>query len=41
MKNKIYPRTGNTQTAYLKSVATGPAIEVGDFTIYNDFMNDP
>lgn len=39
--NIIYPRTGDTQTVYLKSVITKPAIEVGDFTIYNDFVNDP
>ena len=39
--NKIYPRTGDTQTVYLKSVITRPNIEVGDFTIYNDFINDP
>lgn len=26
---------------YLKSVVTRPTIEVGDFTIYNDFVNDP
>lgn len=40
MKNKMYPRTGDTQTVYLKSVVTRPAIEVGDFTIYNDSVND-
>ena len=39
--NKIYPRTGDTQTVYLKSVITRPNIEVGDFTIYNDFVNNP
>ena len=39
--NKIYPRSGDTQTVYLKSVITRPTIEVGDFTIYNDFVNDP
>lgn len=38
---KIYPRTGDTQTVYLKSVVTCPTIEVGDFTIYNDFVNNP
>lgn len=41
MKNTIYPRTGDTQTVYLKSVVSRPTIEVGDFTIYNDFVNDP
>lgn len=39
--SKIYPRTGDMQTVYLKSVITRPTIEVGDFTIYNDFVNDP
>lgn len=39
--NIIYPRTGDIQTVYLKSVITKPTIEVGDFTIYNDFANDP
>lgn len=39
--NKIYPRTGDTQTVYLESVITRPNIEVGDFTIYNDFVDDP
>ena len=38
---KIYPRSGDNQTVYLKSVITRPNIEVGDFTIYNDFENDP
>ncbi len=38
---KIYPRTGDTQTIYLKSVITRQNIEVGDFTIYNDFVNAP
>lgn len=39
--SNIYPRTGDAQTVYLKSVITRPTIEVGDFTIYNDFVNDP
>jgi len=39
--NKTYPRTGDTQTIYLKSIITRPTIEIGDFTIYNDFVNDP
>lgn len=38
---KIYPRTGDRQTVYLKSVVTDPGITVGDFTMYNDFVNDP
>lgn len=39
--NKIYPRTGDTQTVYLNAVVRDPAIEAGDFTIYNDFVADP
>lgn len=39
--NIIYPRTGDTQTIYLKAIVTRPTIDVGDFTIYNDFANDP
>ena len=39
--DKIYPRSGDTQTVYLKSVVKRPTIEVGDFTIYNDFVNEP
>ena len=36
MVNKVYPRTGDTQTIYLKNVITNPNIEVGNYTIYND-----
>lgn len=38
---KIYPRTGDKQTVYLKNVITAPNIQVGDFTMYNDLFNDP
>lgn len=38
---KIYPRTDNKETVYLKSTITDPNIIVGDFTMYNDFVNDP
>lgn len=38
---KVYPRTGDNQIVYLKSVITDPNIEVGEYTIYNDFVNDP
>ena len=41
MVNKVYPRTGDTQTIYLKNVITNPNIEVGNYTIYNDFVSDP
>lgn len=40
-QTEIYPRSGDNQTVYLKSVITHQNIEVGDFTIYNDFVNDP
>ena len=38
---KIYPRNGDNTIVYLKNVITDPYIEVGDFTFYNDFVNDP
>lgn len=41
LENKIYPRTGDTQTVYLKNVITESGIEIGDYTMYNDFVNDP
>lgn len=40
-EKKIYPRTGDRETVYLKNVVTDPGIIVGDFTIYNDFVHDP
>lgn len=40
-EHKIYPRMGDTQTVYLKNVITDPGIEVGDYTMYNDFVHDP
>ncbi|MBC2397950.1 CatB-related O-acetyltransferase [Clostridium tetanomorphum] len=39
--NKVYPRSNNYQTVYLKNVITKDNIKVGDYTIYNDFYNDP
>lgn len=41
MNRKIYPRTGDTQIVYLQNVITKPNIEVGAYTIYNDFVHDP
>lgn len=41
MMTKIYPRTEDKQTAYLNAVIKDPQIEVGDYTIYNDFVADP
>lgn len=39
--NKIYPRSNDYQTIYLKNVITRDNIKVGDYTIYNDLYNDP
>lgn len=38
---KIYPRSNDRETVYLKNVITDPEITVGNYTIYNDFVNDP
>ena len=40
-KQKIYPRSKDQETVYLKNVITDPSIIVGDYTMYNDFVNDP
>jgi virginiamycin A acetyltransferase len=40
-ENKIYPRPGDKQTVYLKNVITDPNIEVGNYTMYNDFVQEP
>lgn len=40
-KSLIYPRAFDNQIVYLKNVIDKPNIEIGDFTIYNDFVNDP
>lgn len=40
-EKQIYPRTGDNETIYLKNVITDPNIIVGDYTMYNDFVNDP
>lgn len=38
---KTYPRSHDKQIVYLQSVVTDPNIEVGEYTIYNDFVHDP
>lgn len=40
-EKKLYPRTGDIETIYLKEAVTDPNITVGDYTMYNDFVNDP
>ena len=39
--NKIYPRSHDQSIVYLKNVITRSTIEVGEYTIYNDFVHDP
>lgn len=41
ISEKIYPRTGDTETVYLKNVITDQNIEIGDYTMYNDFAHNP
>ena len=41
MKHRMYPRPNDPQIVYLKDVVTSPNIQVGDYTIYNDFVRDP
>ena len=38
---KIYPRSQGHSTVYLQNVVTDSSISVGDYTIYDDFVNDP
>ncbi len=40
-QNTIYPRSNDNETVYLKNVISNPNIIVGDYTMYNDFINDP
>lgn len=37
----IYPRPHDTQTVYLRPLITRPTIDIGAYTIYNDFVRDP
>ena len=41
MKQKIYPRSNDKETIYLKNIIKNPNIIVGDYTIYNDLKNNP
>lgn len=40
-KDAMYPRPDDTWTIYLKNAITNPAISVGDYTMYHDFVYDP
>lgn len=39
--DKLYPRSNDPQTIYLKNAIITPNIHIGDYTIYNDFVHDP
>lgn len=41
MNDTIYPRQGDTETVYLKNVVNDANIEIGDYTMYNDYVRDP
>lgn len=36
---KLFPRSNDKSTCYLKNIITNPNIIVGDFTFYHDFDN--
>lgn len=38
---RVYPRSDDRRTVYLQSVVTDPGIQVGEFTMYHDFVHDP
>ncbi len=38
---KLYPRSQGHSTVYLQNVVTDPSIQVGEYTIYDDIVNDP
>ena len=40
-REKLYPRTGDTQTIYLKNAITHLNITVGSYTMYHDFVHPP
>ncbi|MGC3978380.1 MAG: CatB-related O-acetyltransferase [Paludibacteraceae bacterium] len=41
MNAKIHPRNNDYQIIYLNTVVNNPNIIIGDYTVYNDFVNDP
>lgn len=41
MPQKIYPRSKDKETVYLKGVVSNPNIIIGDYTMYNDFVREP
>ena len=41
MTKKIYPRSDDRDTVYLRNVVSNPRITVGEYTMYNDFVRNP
>ena len=41
MPHKIYPRSKDKETVYLKGAISNPNIIIGDYTMYNDFVREP
>lgn len=41
VSEKIFPRKGDETTVYLKNVISSPFISAGEYTMYNDYVNDP
>lgn len=39
--SKMYPHPGDYQTVYLNRVVNNPNISVGEYTVYNDYADDP
>ena len=40
-EQRIFPRTNDKTTVYLKNVVSNPNIIVGEYTMYHDFVSDP
>ena len=40
-EQRIFPRTNDATTVYLKNVVSNPNIIVGEYTMYHDFVSDP
>lgn len=40
-EKKVFSRSGDNQTVYLKNTISDANIDIGDYTMYNDFVNDP
>lgn len=38
---KVFPRSNDSATVYLKNVITNPNIIIGDYTMSHDFVSDP